>query len=375
MDNTIWIKKGRELRQVSSSIKLIKDLPNKIYTIQQEPRSGELYLEEYADAFHFDFKIYGLETNLINHIMKTFTSTTNNLGILFNGTKGTGKTITAKILANKMQLPIILINEPFGGLTDFIADICCDCILFFDEYEKTFTKDENDKGILSIMDGVYNSPYRRVSLLTTNNLDVNINLIGRPSRIRYKKTFGNLQSEVVQEYLNDNLVNKEYTKEIYSFIDTLKYSTIDILKTIVDEVNTHDIPVKEFKDFFNVETQSYTYNIILKTQDLDDTEGKIYSIEDFKKDLSRLNKTEYDDKGNPYIVNHNDIDAYYKRMTLDSSFEALQIGELLQGKGFITNIIKEKGIIVTSTEYGYNYFIKILNLDSKPSIYKDNLLY
>lgn len=62
------------------------------------------------------------------------------------------------------------------------------------------------------MDGVFNSPYRRVFLLTTNNLYVNENLIGRPSRIRYKKTFGNLQPEVVQEYLDDNLKNKKYTK-------------------------------------------------------------------------------------------------------------------------------------------------------------------
>lgn len=30
--------------------------------------------------------------------------------------------------------------------------------------------------------------------------------------IRYKKTFGNLQPEVVQEYLDDNLKNKKYTK-------------------------------------------------------------------------------------------------------------------------------------------------------------------
>lgn len=47
------------------------------------------------------------------------------------------------------------------------------------------------------------------SLLTTNNLYVNENLIGRPSRIRYKKTFGNLQPEVVQEYLDDNLKEQE----------------------------------------------------------------------------------------------------------------------------------------------------------------------
>lgn len=37
---------------------------------------------------------------------------------------------------------------------------------------KSFKKDYNDTGILSIMDGVFNSPYRRVFLLTINNLYV-----------------------------------------------------------------------------------------------------------------------------------------------------------------------------------------------------------
>ena len=150
-DNTIWLKNGRNLRQVDGSVQLIKDLPSKIYTVQVDPRSGELYLEEYADSFHFDFKVYGMESQLMDHIMKTFENTTGNLGVLFNGVKGTGKTITVKLIANRMNMPVILITNAYDGLSDFISKICCPCILFFDEFEKVFKKDHNDTGILSIM--------------------------------------------------------------------------------------------------------------------------------------------------------------------------------------------------------------------------------
>lgn len=50
------------------------------------------------------FKIYGMESKLIEHVMRTFENTTSNLGMLFNGIKGTGKTITAKIIANRTNL-------------------------------------------------------------------------------------------------------------------------------------------------------------------------------------------------------------------------------------------------------------------------------
>lgn len=197
------------------------------------------------------FKIYGLESKFIEHVMKTFNSTTRNLGMLFNGVKGTGKTVTAKIIANMMGLPIILVNSPYPGLANFIANISCPCVLLFDEFEKNFSKEEGDDTmLLSIMDGVFNSPYRRVFILTTNELSINDNFIGRPSRIRYRKSFGNLQPEVVIEYLNDNLNDKSRVKEIIEFIDTLEISTIDILKCIVEEVNIHNCPISEFKHFF-----------------------------------------------------------------------------------------------------------------------------
>ena len=107
------------------------------------------------------------------------------------------KTVTAKELCNHLQLPVILVQSMGDDTNDKLIKylstaIDFDCIFFFDEYEKEF-KDSSD--VLSFMDGTYNSIYRKIFLLTTNKLNVDSNLLGRPSRIRYKKSFGNLSEE------------------------------------------------------------------------------------------------------------------------------------------------------------------------------------
>ena len=86
----IWLKNGRVLKQVEDTVVTIDALEKKVYMMGFNEMTNEILLEEFADKFHFDFKIYGTESRLINHIMKTYENTSSNLGILFNGVKGTG---------------------------------------------------------------------------------------------------------------------------------------------------------------------------------------------------------------------------------------------------------------------------------------------
>lgn len=139
------------------------------------------------------------------------------------------------------------------SMIEFLSGIEGDCVLFLDEFEKNFS--ESDSTILQIMDGVYNSKYRKVFLLTTNAMSINDNMVGRPSRIRYVKKFENLDLKVVNEYA---LEVPEARQDLLDFIDSLTISTIDILKTIVNEVNIHGIEgLRKAKSFFNVVTNEY----------------------------------------------------------------------------------------------------------------------
>lgn len=371
----VWLRNGRKVRQVEGTTKIENTLSKRIYVLKIDSRTDELYLEEFEDEFHFNFKIYGMESKLIDHIMKTFNNTNSNLGILFNGVKGTGKTITAKILANKMNLPVIIINEPYSGIPEFVAKIESDVILFFDEYEKTFDKNSSeDKDILSIMDGIFNNQYRRIFFLTTNKEYINDNMLGRPSRIRYRKIFGNLQPEVIKEYLEDNLQKKEYTKDIMEFIDSLAISTIDILKAVVEELNIHDIPISEWKSFFNVEAAKYSWNCIVK--DSDDIEDSAnYNTTKFLEEVNKLGTVDTDCDGEEYIVRYPDIHAYCRRENTNSDVRYLQAGELFGSGGVIIEPLNEHNILVTEDEYGTRFYIKVLNIETSPSLYRGALVY
>ena len=249
------------------------------------------YLEKYADEFTFDYKIYGLETEFCEHVIKTFENTTGNLGIMLTGTKGTGKTVTAKLLANAFKLPVIIVKDMGGnnqGMIEYFSSFNFDSILFFDEFEKNFS--EKDSTILQIMDGVYNIGYRKIFLLTTNQMTVNENLVGRPSRIRYVKKFGNLDLKTVREYLDDNLKVKEAYQDLINYIDTLSISTIDILKSIVNEVNIHGMDgLTKAKEFFNVSTLKYHYNAYFASMNYDffmnPTDKDKYSIKNLLRDV------------------------------------------------------------------------------------------
>lgn len=228
--NKVWMCSGSTYTQVSSGYSVEQSLPVGIYSICL---TG-YHLDRYADKFVFPYKMYGLQNEFIDHVIKTYHATEGNLGIMLTGTKGTGKTVTAKELANKLNLPIIIVKDMGDhnqSMIEFLSGIEGDCILFLDEFEKNFS--ESDSTILQIMDGVYNSKYRRVFLLTTNAMTINENMVGRPSRIRYVKEFGNLDLKVVNEYLDDALQVPEARQDL---LDSLTISTIDILKTIVNEV-------------------------------------------------------------------------------------------------------------------------------------------
>lgn len=368
----VWLKNGRILKQVEDTVVTVPNLERKVYIMGFNEMTHEIYLEEFANDFHFDFKVYGVESRLINHIMKTFENTSSNLGILFNGVKGTGKTITAKVLANKIGLPIILVNAPFPGLADFIAKINCPCTLFFDEFEKTFnTERKNDLDLLSVMDGVYNSPFRRVFLLTTNRLHINENLIGRPSRIRFHKSFGNLPAEVICEYLDENLKYKEYAQDIISFIDTLAISTIDILKAVVEEVNIHKCSVNSFKNFLNLEQAKYSYNIEFHRFE----EGEKGTAEAFKELLKKVGTVEKNSNGEEYTLDKEDLEIYFKRINTPISIDLMLTGENLAGFGKITHPLDKDHIFMVETDYGADVAIKVLNLDNRPSLYRGGLIY
>lgn len=235
-----WINDGGILYPIPGYASLLTSPGNGIFRIYENPQTKRLGLEKIDDTFRFDFKIYDLDCeDIMSKIIKTWTSdlfreSNKNLGVIFNGIKGTGKTIAAKQLCNRIGLPVIVISKPVDGMLEFIQSLHFESIILIDEAEKTFR--EEQEVLLKMIDGVYND-MRKLYILTTNKLSIDENLLGRPGRIRYIKEFSNLSAKAVNDVIDDNLNDISLKDDVLKVVDSLEISTIDILKAIIDECN------------------------------------------------------------------------------------------------------------------------------------------
>lgn len=383
--NKVWMISGSTCQQVDSGFSVKEKLPVGIYSISLTKQGW--FLERFANKFVFDYKIYGLQNEFITHVLRTYENTTGNLGIILTGTKGTGKTVTAKELANKLNLPIIIVKdmEDYNqAMIEYLSGLACDCVLFMDEFEKNFK--EEDSTVLQIMDGVYNSTFRKIFLLTTNQMAVNDNLISRPSRIRYVKQFGNLELSTVEEYLNDTLLVKEAKQELINFIDSLSVSTIDILKAIVSEVNIHGINgLGKAKSFFNISSNEYNYSCMRGYVYKDEyiKNPNVVSMVEFMKAVEKYNnpiaKPIVQDEANvspeeQKLLNewyeyrrHNFHSFNYSYVDSDVRFGNLKPGDLFNEET-VASVDKKLGVVVTDYEECY-YYYWVKNPNSKPSLY------
>lgn len=250
-----------------------KSLRNEIYTVELDLKTAEIYLKEFGKRFVFNYKIYDLQNDFIDRFLKTYNRTQGNLGVLFNGIKGTSKTVTAKIIANELNLPVLLVTKNLPGLDNFLANIEQDVVIFIDEFEKVFkgsiSEDDwnrkegtNDPTLLSLMDGVYNTKHRKIFLLTSNSASINDSMLNRTGRIRYLKNFGDLDINQIIYVIDDLLEYPKYKEDVIKFLKPLKIITIDILKSIISEINIHnESPFECCKDF-NVQHKDVKYNVI-----------------------------------------------------------------------------------------------------------------
>ncbi len=341
--NDIWSLSGGKYYLAQPSIEVEK-LENAVYSVHQD-EFGRFYLKKKQDTFTFDYKLYGLETKLVDRIIKTHEHTTGNVGVLLNGLRGTGKTITSKIICNQLNQPVIVIGAHYGGVHLFINSIPQDITVFIDEYEKIFG-DSSD--MLTIMDGALNSEYRRVFLLTTNNLYVDENLLQRPSRIRYLKKFEDLTPHIVEEIIDDILVHKHLKKECLQFISTLEIITIDIVKSVLSEVNIHNESPTAFQDIYNVKKIKGKYDV-----EIQGTDGKFVT---FKEDQYVNRRPRYTEENiEDWFQVGNDGD-YLGKITKIINYNTIEISPV---NGHRDNVLTEPTIFkITDSDikhYAYAY--------------------
>lgn len=214
----------------------------KIYTITSIPFQGYA-LKETDSNFTLPKKLYGDIEKKQEKFYDTFNKRAVSTGILLVGEKGSGKSLLAKKICNKAienGMPVVYVNEDFGdGLQDVLTFIeeLPQCVIFVDEFEKIFTK-EQQQSWLSLLDGVSNK--KKLFIFTANEKwNISSYLENRPGRIYYRVDYNSLPLDVVKEYSNENLLNKNKVEEVLAVYGLFERFNFDMLQSLVEESNRY----------------------------------------------------------------------------------------------------------------------------------------
>lgn len=197
----------------------VSELPTGVYSLNYHPEKG-FYLRP-ENEYKLPSKVYGDSPAHVDRFLRSYELNDKNLGVLLVGDAGSGKTLTLKTLVQKgieNQIPTILINSAYSGqaLTQFLSTITQNCIVAFDEYDKTYggnkgTEDEAQTTLLQLLDGT-SACSKKLFIFTANEENrISQYMKDRPSRIRYTLRFKRIALKTVVQYVSANL--KEFKEE------------------------------------------------------------------------------------------------------------------------------------------------------------------
>jgi hypothetical protein len=272
---TYFLKSGTRFNvSTKEAMDLHEQLPACTYTVKFDKMAGCFYLEQ-IDGFEIKGKIYGDTKRNANRILNTFNDRSASTGVMLTGEKGSGKTLLAKMLSLDAQasgVPTIVINEPWcgEGFNSFLQMIEQPTIILFDEFEKVYDRDDQEK-MLTLLDGVY--PSKKLFVLTCNDKwRVNEHMRNRPGRIYYMMDFKGLEQDFIVEYCEDNLQNKTHIQTICKIAMMFDQFNFDMLKAMIEEMNRYGETPQEVMKMLNARPEfsgEAKYKVTLQPKGLD----------------------------------------------------------------------------------------------------------
>lgn len=237
---TYFFKSGNTFRIANKeTVDMREKLPPGNYIVQYSELTG-FYLE-IAENFNIPEKLYGETKNQAERFLKAFEKRKKSTSVILVGEKGCGKTLLAQYISQVSKFPVLFINAPYSGdkFNTFLQQIEQPFILLFDEFEKVYSKDEDQNGLLTLLEGVYST--NSLNIFTSNNIHaLNSFMKNRPGRARYLIDFKGLSPEFVREYSDDRLNNKAHVDALVQIAGTFESFNFDMMKALVEECNMFD---------------------------------------------------------------------------------------------------------------------------------------
>jgi hypothetical protein len=208
-----------------------------------------------APEFAMPSTLYDNDEEFVERVVRAYQSRKCNTGVLMNGYRGTGKTVTCKQICNALNLPVFLIPKKMERdmLAKFFDCLDQECVVFIDEYEKQYA-DGSD--LLDVLDGAGNSKCKILFLLTTNSMNINENMLNRPNRLLYIKQVPGLSENGINELLDNLLAYPEHREELLDVISRFEYVTVDNVTNLVQEINLFGCTPSEAVKHLNISIKS-----------------------------------------------------------------------------------------------------------------------
>lgn len=238
-------------------------IPGKVYDLSWDRWNEESILKENGEL-NLPAKIYSttkdnmFKKRVISYFNNAFTSTT---GVMLAGTKGTGKTVMAKILAKDCNLPIIVVDSeyPASRLTKYFKTFETPVCILFDEVDKSFRTDL----MLDFLDGLQKTT-KKLVVMTCNDLNkVSEYLQDRCSRIRYLRKYTPEDNLAFLDILIKDMGIKDvetvatYCKENIKLLSMDNIvSFLNEVKLLEEELTNNEITLDDVIEIMNIATKN-----------------------------------------------------------------------------------------------------------------------
>lgn len=271
-------------------------IPIGVYKYCFHPKKGSWLERSSFNTSHS--KIYGDSAKIASHIIKRYELNTSkdNFGVLLSGGKGLGKSLTVRLIVEKLKptVPIIIVDQYSPDLPDFLMELK-NVVIIMDEFDKfmkgTSNSSSNDgpiaedssddmtkqESLLSVLDGVGNK-LNNLYLLTCNSVSmIDTNLISRPGRIKYHYRFNSISESAIRAYCKDNLEDKSLLEDIIKALGAVLYVSFDIVKALVEELNLFYVSVPEAMEYLNIDRpeKDLIATVYYESTEEDDETGEI----------------------------------------------------------------------------------------------------
>jgi hypothetical protein len=258
------VSAGNTFQVYGEDVKTYRQLPVDTYEVCFSKMVG-FFLTRNHDL-EVNEKVYGNSQEKVNKVLNTFNKLDRNMGVILSGPKGVGKSMFARLLAiegYENKLPLLIVRNPYPDISSFISSIDQECIILFDEFEKTFKANEESgwnpqEELLSLFDGLDGG--KKLFVITCNEVrDLNSYLLNRPGRFHYHFIMTTPIGEEVREYMEDHLEGDalQYVDRVVA-LSAVSGFTYDILRAIAFELNNGYDLTETMMDL-NIERERYVH--------------------------------------------------------------------------------------------------------------------